>query len=999
MESEACSSTSSSEFEENLENVAAFLLLHEGKRKKWVHEINVRREELGEYHRLVQELNEHPDRYHMYFRMTKDEFNFLHELIKEDIKKQNTQFRRAISTEERLAVCLRFLATGNSFRSMGFSYRLGFSTVREIVIEVCDAIWKNLGPIVMPEPTTDIWMKSAEKFKQIWDFPNCIAAIDGKHINIQCPINAGSTFYNYEGSHSIVLLALVDADYKFITIDVGAYGRNSGGGIFEKSEIGKKLQRGTFSVPGNVPLKTNGLPQPHIIVGDEAFPLKTYLLRPYSRFHLDENEPNKIYNYRLSRARRVVENAFGILVARWRVFRRHLEVQPYLVDKIVLASCCLHNMLCSDSLEPDIPTLHPFHSLWNLPNCIGSIDGKHIRIQAPSRQVPPTLIIKDFFNCFTRSSRCRWHFVKNKKRKNRRWWVHPINSERYLHGHSVPYYHASDQILRSFSIISECVPGPDTHEDTNMRKAISAEEMLAFTLRYLASGCSLKDIHYNYRMGRSTVAKLIRIVCITIWNILRNECMPELNESMWLNIAEGFRNQANFPNFIGAVDGKHIRVVKPVGSGSSYMNYKHFFSITLLGIADSNYNFVYVDIGSFGKDSDATIFQNSSLWKKLENKCLNIPKPTLVPGIEHPLPFAFVGDEAFGLTPHLLRPYSGKQLASNKRVFNYRLSRARRYIECTFGIMSNKWRILHRPMDVDINFAVDIIKCLCILHNFVRKRDGYRFEDTLSVVGQSLRLHFKNIRDKSNLFELPEKKFIKLFRLNKEAAMQLVGQLQELVEETSRGDTVPFHLEVFAALLFYAHGGYQTTVGDDFNLGMSQPVISRAIRKISSLIAIHLSPLYIKFPVTAEEVSVVKDGFFEVHQFPNLIGVIDCTHIAIVLPKVDDPTNPAIFDSKLMITNVYARYPGAVHDAAIWESSNIQRHLRQKYVEGRRNCYLLGDSGYPLQPWLMTPVLDARPNTPEAMYNSLHTSNDILTEDRFVRQQLINQLSAFVDNR
>nr|CAI5828130.1 unnamed protein product [Callosobruchus analis] len=293
----------------------------------------------------------------MYFRMTKDEFNFLHELIKEDIKKQNTQFRRAISTEERLAVCLRFLATGNSFRSMGFSYRLGFSTVREIVIEVCDAIWKNLGPIVMPEPTTDIWMKSAEKFKQIWDFPNCIAAIDGKHINIQCPINAGSTFYNYKGSNSIVLLALVDADYKFITIDVGAYGRNSDGGIFEKSEIGKKLQRGTFSVPGNVPLKTNGLPQPHIIVGDEAFPLKTYLLRPYSRFHLDENEPNKIYNYRLSRARRVVENAFGILVARWRVFRRHLEVQPYLVDKIVLASCCLHNMLCSDSLEPDIPTL------------------------------------------------------------------------------------------------------------------------------------------------------------------------------------------------------------------------------------------------------------------------------------------------------------------------------------------------------------------------------------------------------------------------------------------------------------------------------------------------------------------------------------------------------------------------------------------------------------------------------------------------------------------
>lgn len=106
MESEACSSNSSSDFEEDLENVAAFLIC-DGVQRKWVHEINKLREESGEYHRLVKELNEHPDRYHMYFRVTKEEFDFLHELVKEDIIKQNTQFRRAISSEERLAVCLR----------------------------------------------------------------------------------------------------------------------------------------------------------------------------------------------------------------------------------------------------------------------------------------------------------------------------------------------------------------------------------------------------------------------------------------------------------------------------------------------------------------------------------------------------------------------------------------------------------------------------------------------------------------------------------------------------------------------------------------------------------------------------------------------------------------------------------------------------------------------------------------------------------------------------
>lgn len=232
---------------------------------------------------------------------------------------------------------------------------MGFSTVREIIIDVCDAIWERLGPIAMPPPTAETWKNVAAKYKNMWHFPNCIGAIDGKHINIQCPINAGSTYYNYKGSNSIVLLALVDADYKFIAIDIGSYGRNSDGGIFAKSAIGKKLDSKMFNVPEPTPLVENGKPEPYVVVGDEAFPLKNYLLRPYSRHYLGDNEPNKIFNYRLSRARRVVENAFGILVARWRCFRRHLEVQPEFVDKIVLASCCLHNMLCADDeFEADL---------------------------------------------------------------------------------------------------------------------------------------------------------------------------------------------------------------------------------------------------------------------------------------------------------------------------------------------------------------------------------------------------------------------------------------------------------------------------------------------------------------------------------------------------------------------------------------------------------------------------------------------------------------------
>lgn len=73
---------------------------------------------------------------------------------------------------------------------------------------------------------------------------------------------------------------------------------------------------------------------------------------------------------------------------------------------------------------------------------------------------------------------------------------------------------------------------------------------------------------------------------------------------MWLKIAKEFNKRANFPNCLGAVDGKHIRIIKPERSGSLYMNYKHYFSIGLLAIADANYKFIYVDVGSYGKDSD-----------------------------------------------------------------------------------------------------------------------------------------------------------------------------------------------------------------------------------------------------------------------------------------------------------------------------------------------------------------------------------------------------------
>lgn len=178
--------------------------------------------------------------------------------------------------------------------------------------------------------TEQEWNAIENGFNNRWNFPGCYGSIDGKHVTMQAPPNCGSEFWNYKGTNSIVLLAIVDHDYCFRYISVGAGGRNSDGGIFRDSQIYEKLENGL-------------LPSDGFIVGDDAFPLKPYLLKPYSHKPLEAKQ--KIFNYRLSRARRIVENAFGILASRFRIFQRPIMTSVEVTEKIVRTACALHNYL------------------------------------------------------------------------------------------------------------------------------------------------------------------------------------------------------------------------------------------------------------------------------------------------------------------------------------------------------------------------------------------------------------------------------------------------------------------------------------------------------------------------------------------------------------------------------------------------------------------------------------------------------------------------------
>lgn len=114
----------------------------------------------------------------------------------------------------------------------------------------------------------------------------------------------------------------------------------------------------------------------------------------------------------------------------------------------------------------------------------------------------------------------------------------------------------------------------------------------------------------------------------------------------------------------------------------------------------------------------------------------NIPEERPLPGTDGPnVPYTFVGDEAFSLSEAVMRPFTGTFLSHKKRIFNYGLCRCRRYVECSFGILTNKWRIFQRPINLNLEFTKSVVECCCILHNFVRARDGYDFDDTITVCG------------------------------------------------------------------------------------------------------------------------------------------------------------------------------------------------------------------------------------------------------------------------
>lgn len=206
----------------------------------------------------------------------------------------------------------------------------------------------------MPNTPQD-WLTIAREYKEKWNFPHCVGSMDGKHVQLQAPVASGSNFFNYKSTFSIVLFALVDADYNFLYADIGCQGRISDGGVFRNTSLFKNLEQNILHLPDPDVLDGRLKPVPYVFVADEAFPLKDNIMKPYPGSQ-EKGSVKRLFNYRLSRARRVVENVFGIMSAVFRVLRRPMLLEPTKAEKVVLTCVYLHNFLRKNQSSKHIYT-------------------------------------------------------------------------------------------------------------------------------------------------------------------------------------------------------------------------------------------------------------------------------------------------------------------------------------------------------------------------------------------------------------------------------------------------------------------------------------------------------------------------------------------------------------------------------------------------------------------------------------------------------------------
>lgn len=282
-----------------------------------------------------------PDNWIENFRMNRETFDYLCTQLRPWIQRKNTRLRQAISVEHRLAITLWCLSTCSEYRTIGHLFGVARCTVCVIVHDTCAAIVSVLLDQYIKFPVGNELERVVKGFEDKWNMIQCAGAIDGSHIPVRPPALNHTDYYNRKGWYSMVLQAVVDHEYLFRDVNVGWPGSVHDARVFANSSLYQRAHdREILNSYSRVILGKTMFP---FLVGDSAYPLSSWLMKPFPyAATLTDNQKN--FNYRLSRARIVSENAFGRLKARWRRLMKQNDMETHHVPNIVVACCILHNV-------------------------------------------------------------------------------------------------------------------------------------------------------------------------------------------------------------------------------------------------------------------------------------------------------------------------------------------------------------------------------------------------------------------------------------------------------------------------------------------------------------------------------------------------------------------------------------------------------------------------------------------------------------------------------
>ena len=275
------------------------------------------------------------------YRVSKETYLYICDKLRPIIQRQDTRMRHAITVEQRVAVTLWCLATCGEYRTIGHLFGIARNTVCVIVHDTCAAIIQVLRSQYISFPAGEDLKNVVERFKAKWDIPQCAGAIDGSHIPVKPPANNHTDYFNRKGWYSVLLQAVVDDEYLFRDVVIGWPGSVHDARVLANSQVYHKaknkdiLNTGSTVICGSVVYP--------FLVGDSAYPLNTWLIKPFPHNSVLTSKQRK-FNYLISRARIVSENAFGRLKARWRRLLKQNDMDVFNVPRVVLACCILHNI-------------------------------------------------------------------------------------------------------------------------------------------------------------------------------------------------------------------------------------------------------------------------------------------------------------------------------------------------------------------------------------------------------------------------------------------------------------------------------------------------------------------------------------------------------------------------------------------------------------------------------------------------------------------------------